>query len=201
MSAVNNAPPLGIGSRAVALALIATMTTAASLLAAPGAHGLCGALLGLIVVAIADIDARQRIIPDGLNAAALAVGLVNATAVQAGPEVLLEAGQALSRAVFTAGVFWLVRYVYKRARGRDGLGLGDVKLAAVAGLWLDWTAIAIAVEIAALAAIAFYLGRSLLRRDAMSGVSELPFGLFLAPAIWLGWLGQTLFGDLSLSMT
>ena len=34
--------------------------------------------------------------------------------------------------------FFALRYGYARLRGRQGLGLGDVKLAFVAGAWLDW---------------------------------------------------------------
>lgn len=197
MSAVNDDDAPVLGGRVAALAAVALTTTVTSVLAAPGAPGLCGALLALIVLAIADTDARAGIIPDGMNAAALLLGLAHVAAVQDGHDTFAAFGEGLLRAVIAAGVFWLIRNLYKRARGRDGLGLGDVKLAAVAGIWLDWPSIAIATEIAALSAIAFYVGRSLIRRQPMSGANVLPFGLFLAPAIWLGWLGERLSGYLT----
>ena len=87
-----------------------------------------------------------------------------------------------------ASCFFALRAVYHRIRGRQGIGLGDVKLAAVAGVWLEWTTIPIAIEIAALAALAGVAIRQLARGRPLHAQARLPFGLFLAPAIWLGWL-------------
>jgi leader peptidase (prepilin peptidase) / N-methyltransferase len=78
-----------------------------------------------------------------------------------------------------------------RWRGREGLGLGDVKLAAVAGVWLDWPAIPVAIEIAALTALAVYATGHILGRRRIHAATRLPFGLFLAPAVWLAWLLQS----------
>jgi leader peptidase (prepilin peptidase)/N-methyltransferase len=74
-----------------------------------------------------------------------------------------------------------------RLRGREGIGLGDIKLAAVAGVWLDLPAVALAIEIAALAALTIVLIRAL-RGRRVTGKTPIPFGLFFAPAIWIGWL-------------
>src|SRR6185436_1427658 len=41
-----------------------------------------------------------------------------------------------------------VMEAYRRRRGRDALGLGGVKLAAVAGAWLGWVTITAVVELA-----------------------------------------------------
>jgi leader peptidase (prepilin peptidase)/N-methyltransferase len=76
-------------------------------------------------------------------------------------------------------------------RGREGLGMGDVKLAGVAGAWLDWFAILIAVELAVLAALGVHLVRLAIRRRPLRAAGALPFGLYLAPAIWVAWLVQT----------
>jgi hypothetical protein len=53
-------------------------TAAASIIAAPGLGGAAGAGLACLMVAIAVVDARRFIIPDEFNAAALALGLVDA---------------------------------------------------------------------------------------------------------------------------
>jgi leader peptidase (prepilin peptidase)/N-methyltransferase len=68
------------------------------------------------------------------------------------------------------------------------MGLGDVKLAGVAGIWLDWPSLPIAVEVAALGALGFVLSRHIQAGRALDPLTKLPFGAFLAPAIWICWL-------------
>jgi len=41
-----------------------------------------------------------------------------------------------------------LRALYRRLRGREGIGLGDLKLAGVAAVWLDCLIVPIAVETA-----------------------------------------------------
>ena len=46
------------------------------------------------------------------------------------------------------------------------------------------------VELAVLAALASYMLRQIVKRRPLRATSALPFGLYLAPSIWLGWLLQ-----------
>jgi leader peptidase (prepilin peptidase)/N-methyltransferase len=163
---------------------------AASVMLVPDARGLWGAALAVLMVAIAAIDARRFVIPDELTAAALALGLGYAALQDAGAwlQVLIW---SLARGAAPAIVFLAIRAAYRRWRGRDGIGLGDVKLAAVAGVWLDWPAIPVAIDIAAVAALGTYLLLFLCFRRVVRRTTRLPFGLFLAPAIWLTWLAET----------
>ena len=158
---------------------------ATSLILVPSALGVAGGGLAVLMTAIAIVDARRFIIPNELTAAALALGFLHA-AIQ-GPVVEALANAALRGAVL-AVAFLSLRVLYRRVRGRDGIGLGDVKLAGVAGVWLDWWVLPVAIEIAALAALAVYAMRFLHGRTSVRSMTKLPFGLFFAPAIWLGWL-------------
>ncbi|MCI0467447.1 MAG: A24 family peptidase [Beijerinckiaceae bacterium] len=170
-----------------AMAAIACAVAAASLIAAPGLPGFFGAALGLLMLAIAVIDARSFIIPNWLTAAALALGLANAAGEGYGSVLDNLLGAAL-RGILLSLAFYALREAYYRLRHRHGIGLGDVKLAAAAGAWLDWTLIPLSVEIAALAAIASYAVNQLMRRRPLDSAAKLPFGLFFAPAIWFCWL-------------
>ena len=58
---------------------------------------------------------------------------------------------AALRGVWTCAHLFCAALGYARFRGRQGLGLGDVKLAFVAGAWLDWSMIPIAIQLAAFA--------------------------------------------------
>jgi len=169
------------------LAALGLGMVALSVWAAPGVPGWLGAGLALIVLAIAAIDARWFIIPNELSAAGFALALVNA-AVLAQDGVMAAIGMAALRGAVLALLFLGLRLLYRRVRGRDGIGLGDVKLAGVMGAWLGWVTIPIAVEIAALSAIAVYLFRHYARGRPIDRTLKFPFGLFLAPSIWLCWL-------------
>src|SRR5262249_26819062 len=63
-------------------ALLASASIAGSLISAPGLTGFLGAGLGVIMLAIAVIDARRFIIPNALPAAAFGLGLLHAAALQ-----------------------------------------------------------------------------------------------------------------------
>jgi leader peptidase (prepilin peptidase)/N-methyltransferase len=171
------------------IAAVAGVTT--SLAVAPNAQGVAGAGLALLMGAIAVCDARFFIIPDELNIAALALALANATLVSNG-NVVEAVALALIRGGALSLSFLGLRMVYRRIRKRDGLGLGDVKLAGVAGAWLGWQTMPIAVEIAAMAALTVYLMRQRALGRSLRSTSYLPFGLFFAPAIWLSWLIEIL---------
>lgn len=186
----------GAGQLRVAgpIAWLAIGGVGVSLWAAAGAAGWLGAALALIALAIAVIDARLFVIPDELTAAGFVLALVNAAVTS--PFARWEAvGLALVRGAVLALLFYGLRAGYRRLRGREGIGLGDVKLAGLAGAWLSLVAIPIAVEIAALAAIAVFCVRHYAAGKPLDTALKFPFGLFFAPAIWVGWLlDTTLFG-------
>lgn len=186
----------GTGGRAIGMhwwGIAAFGAAAASMGAAPGLAGAMGVGLSLIMLTIAVIDARHFIIPDWLNAAGLALGLAQPV-ILSGQAAWSSLGDASLRAAVLATLFLILRNGYAWLRGRDGIGLGDVKLAAVAGAWLDWAVMPIAIEIAAVSALGAYAILHGLRQGAMRANARLPFGLFFAPAIWIGWLLQmTLF--------
>jgi leader peptidase (prepilin peptidase)/N-methyltransferase len=162
-----------------------------SLAAAPDAQGVLGGALALTMLAIAVADQRHFIIPDVMSGGAFALGLVYG-AMASVQSPLEGAWISLCQGVLAGGGLLLIRLTYSRWRGREGIGLGDVKLAGVAGAWLSLPMLFVALEIAALAALGVYFLRQKTRGRPLSASSRLPFGLFFAPAIWLGWLFDTI---------
>jgi leader peptidase (prepilin peptidase) / N-methyltransferase len=178
------------------LGLVLLAVVAGSLLASPGPDGVFGALLAGLMLAITAIDSRRYIIPNELTGAAVALALLRAGLVgpEAGwPAVVLAA----LRAIAVTLPLLLLMAAYRRWRGRDGLGLGDVKLAAVAGAWLGFVTIFAVIELAALSALVAYAVNAWLRKRPLRATAFLPFGAFLAPAIWLGWLAEALLSRLN----
>jgi len=163
----------------------------ASLAAAPSLDGLLGGFLAALMLAIAVVDSRRYIIPNALTGAAMVLALLRAGVV--GPDAGLRAmlWTALQAAALAAPFLGLM-LGYRHWRGRDGLGLGDIKLVAVAGAWLGLVAFFVAIELAALLALGAYLINAAFRKRRLRATAFLPFGLFLAPAIWIGWLVEAL---------
>jgi leader peptidase (prepilin peptidase)/N-methyltransferase len=125
----------------------------ASIAVAPRWSGAAGAALTGLMLAIAVIDHRRMIIPDELNALAFVTGLIAAGfRTEAAPAIPIL--HALVRASLMFALFFGFRAGFRAMRGMEGMGLGDVKSAAVAGVWLDWADLPVVVEIAALSALA-----------------------------------------------
>jgi len=176
-------------TRHLVFAAAAAAILSSSLAVSPDRRGALGAALGWIMLAIARSDARRFVVPDALSASAFALGLVDATF--AGEGDLTAPALAAAQAALAAAALLAIDFAYRRLRGRGGLGLGDVKLAGVAGSWLSASMLPAAIELAALAALLAYVARQTYRRRAFRSASRLPFATFLAPSIWIVWLFET----------
>lgn len=149
--------------------------------AATPAELVLAALWLWLLVTLAVIDATHYRLPDALTAAVFAVGVpLGLLAPGAGlPGVLLSAGLG-------AGALALIRLGYRRIRGREGLGAGDVKLMAGIGAALPPEALPWVTLVAAVLALAAVIAVPGWRRRAHAA-APLPFGTFLCVAAALTW--------------
>jgi leader peptidase (prepilin peptidase) / N-methyltransferase len=140
-------------------------------------------VLGILMIAAADVDARTFLLPDSMTWGAVACGIVAALVLHA-PAPWLAAGEAIARAGCIATAVAVFRSGYAWIRRREGLGLGDVKLAAAIGAWLPVEAIPLCFGLATTSALlvvmfARFNGRSVTR------TTRIPFGAFLCPSLWI----------------
>jgi len=97
---------------------------------------------------------------------------------------------AVLGALAGGGSLWLVGEIWKRLRGVEAMGLGDVKMMFGVGALLGWRLTLLAIFIAAFTGAVAGVGLIALRRDKdLQG--QIPFGIFLG----LGSLLALLFGD------
>ena len=144
--------------------------------------GLTGALyfaFGAALLAVTFIDLEWQIIPDVITLPGVVIGLAAATGH--GDEALLVSPlRALIGAAGGALGLWLVAFGYQRMTKVEGLGFGDVKLAALLGAFLGGGGVFLTILLASLAGSLVGLGLILSGRG--TGRTALPFGTFLAPA-------------------
>ena len=175
-----------------------------------------------LIIVLTITDLRVRLLPDLITWPGFAVGIFFALFVPVNdgmafllswklfhrlpPERLLGVLDALLGAAFGGFLLWGVAAVYKLVRHREGMGLGDVKMMAMAGAFLGvrdtfltilvGTLLGSVIGIALI--VAMYLrgvGRQLAERAhrrglgtvnsirwAIAGQYQLPFGTFLGIA-------------------
>jgi leader peptidase (prepilin peptidase)/N-methyltransferase len=169
--------PLDAAAAVAAGVVVAAPAAAAGALAAP-LEAVGAVALGAALCLLAVEDWRERILPDALTLPLVLAGLAfNGLAARAVP------GESVVGAAAGYAVFALVRAVYFRWRGREGLGLGDAKLLAAGGAWIGWPGLPLVVLVAALAALAA-TGAAIAAGRRVGRDEEIPFGVFLALAIW-----------------
>lgn len=146
---------------------------------------LVSTFLGMVMIAIAWIDAEHFIIPDVLSLPSIPVGLAYAWATdEAPPAGLLEHLVAM---VVGGLSLYLIREAYFHYRAREGLGLGDVKLALAAGAWAGLSGLGPLLLLASVLALCWVMVINARRPGALQGATPIAFGVFLAPAVWFVW--------------
>jgi leader peptidase (prepilin peptidase)/N-methyltransferase len=154
-----------------------------SSLSLPWPAAVASSVLGALMLAGADVDARKFLLPDLVTFGAVACGIVAAPLLD-DVDPWAAAGEAVVRAACIAAVLALFRSFYAWLRQSEGLGLGDVKLAAAIGAWLPIDAIPLCFGLATSSALLAVMVARLRGRSVMR-TTRIPFGAFLCPALWI----------------
>lgn len=166
---------------------------------------LCAALVWIagscvfywLMVALAALDAEHFWLPDMLTLPGIAAGFVFTVADgafgwrlpstnwphAAHRGAAMEAIHSLL-AIFCAVVLMgFIRWTYKLARKREGMGMGDVKLMALLGAWLGFSgallAFVLGVSIGALTAVILLIWSQTKGKTESIWLQKLPLGTFL----------------------
>ena len=145
----------------------------------------------LVVLTITDL--RERILPDVVNLFGVVAGLLfsfftkptDGTALWLAkrlfdfppPQPVLSFADAVLGALVGSGLLWFVAEGYFRLRGREGMGLGDVKMMAAVGVFLGLKRTLMTVLAGSL--LGSVIGIILIAISKKDRNYELPFGTFL----------------------
>lgn len=134
---------------------------------------LIGALL-VLMTAVAVFDIRRLIIPNALNIAIFALGLASSFV---NPAVGLV--EAIAAALLGGAFMAAVLITFRRLRGYDGLGMGDVKFVVASGTWIGAASVPAALAISSMTALGYVLIRYASGRP-IAATERIAFGPFLA---------------------
>jgi len=151
------------------------------------------AAFSAIMVVLVFTDLRERILPDVVNFTGLAIGLIfslfvkptDGTALWIAnhlfdyppPAPVLSLVDAILGAAVGGGLLWLVSEAYFKLRGREGMGLGDVKMMLMAGAFLGAKRTLLTILAGSL--LGSVLGVAIILARRKDADYELPFGTFL----------------------
>jgi leader peptidase (prepilin peptidase)/N-methyltransferase len=157
------------------------------------------AAFAAIMVVLVFTDLRERILPDVVNFTGFGIGLafsfftkpIDGTALWIAnhvfdfppPAPVLSFVDAILGAAVGSGLLWIVSEGYFRLRGREGMGLGDVKMMLMAGAFLGLKRVLLTIFVGAVLGSVLGILFILVRRKGSD--YELPFGTFLGAAALL----------------
>lgn len=140
-------------------------------------------ILVALLIAISFIDIDEGIIPDALIGIGFIAGIA---AIVFDRSISWQYGLygALIGAGIIGAVYVLSWFIFKK----EGIGVGDIKLMAMAGLFLGWQRTALAFLIGVYCGAIIGIALVLLKKKTMAG--SIPFGPFLSIGIIISqWYG------------
>lgn len=138
----------------------------------------------LIVLSVIDLD--FYIIPNEITYSGFVIGTLHS---------LISPGHigedsawtglftAMHGAIIGGGSLWLVGWMAKLLMKKEAMGMGDVKLMAMAGAWLGWKGAVGSIMLASI--IGSIVGLALVSLKRLRLESRVPFGPFLALGIFV----------------
>ena len=169
---------IGLGAGTVSADSVTTLVTLV------GGVVLISLLMPLVLIDIDHLWLPEPICRAGVISGLLATGLVAAFSEQQTDGSLLFNHLLASAAGLL--VLEALSALAERLVGQPALGLGDAKLAAMAGAWLGLAGLGIAMGVAVISGALFgVMGRITGR---LKPREPFPFGPFIAVGIWLVWL-------------
>jgi leader peptidase (prepilin peptidase)/N-methyltransferase len=139
-------------------------------------------LTGLLV-ALFGTDLETQRLPNVLTLPGVVLGVLFSIWLPPGVQA------SVIGALLGAGILLLIRWLWRRIVGTDGMGLGDVKMLAMIGAFLGWEQVWLVLLFSSLTGA--LVGVALTVSGSRSLQSRLPFGTFLAVAAFIG----SLIGD------
>ena len=134
-------------------------------------------ILSIFFIIIFFIDLKHFIIPNVLTFPLMIIGFVKSFDPNLNKAIFPNYINSLIGGIFGYLIIWLIIYIYKKIRKKEGMGLGDAKLMAVIGFWFGWVSIPFTIFISSAVALIIVIPSLINQSRKMS--SEIPFGPYI----------------------
>lgn len=134
-------------------------------------------ILTVFFVIIFFIDLKYFIIPNELTFPLMLIGFIKSFDPFLNQSLFPNFLNSLIGGLVGYAIIWLIIFLYKKIRNKEGMGLGDAKLLSAIGFWFGWASIPIVIFFSSLIAI-IYVTPSLIKKSRNLS-AEIPFGPYL----------------------
>ena len=123
------------------------------------------------------IDLKHFIIPNEITYPLMMLGFLKSFVPNLNLNLFPNFINSLIGGFFGYVIIWLVIFIYKKLRNKEGMGLGDAKLVSVIGFWFGWISIPFVIFFSSAIALIKVIPDLIKNEKNLS--SEIPFGPYL----------------------
>ena len=134
-------------------------------------------ILSVFFVIIFFIDLKHFIIPNSLTFPLMFIGFIKSFDPNLDNFLFPNYINSLIGGVIGYLIIWLIIFVYKKVRNKEGMGLGDAKLLSAIGFWFGWISIPFVIFLSSITALLFVIP-SLIKKSKKLA-TQIPFGPYL----------------------
>ena len=147
-------------------------------------------ILSICFLIIIFIDLKHFIIPNEITYTLIAIGFLKSFDPNLNQYLFPNYINSLIGGGIGYSIIWIIIFVYKKLRNKEGMGLGDAKLLSALGFWFGWISIPFILFFSSIVALGFALPSLINKSKTMS--SQIPFGpyLILGCVLYLSLLEQ-----------
>ena len=134
-------------------------------------------ILSIFFIIIFFIDLKHFIIPNELTFPLMAIGLFKSFDPNLNQYLFPNFLNSLVGGVAGYLIIWMIIFIYKRLRNKEGMGLGDAKLLSAIGFWFGWMSIPFILFFSSFIALVLAIPSLINKSKNLS--SQIPFGPYL----------------------
>ena len=148
------------------------------------------AILSIFFIIIFFIDLKHFIIPNELTYPLMIIGFIKSFDPNLNLNLFPNALNSLIGGMFGFIIIWLIIFIYKKFRNKEGMGLGDAKLLSAIGFWFGWVSIPFVIFFSSVVALLSVIPDLIKSKKNLS--SQIPFGpyIIIGNIIFLAFIDQ-----------